>query len=321
MKAINLTATGPHADFQPTHVPMPRRGENEVLIKLEAIGVNPLDQAVRLGHFPTSMPTPFVPGSEGAGTVVEGADSHRPGDRVFVLGGGYGVSAPGTYAEYISVNRNWVVPMPPGMSFEEAAAFGVAALTAWLVLHRVAALRAGETVLILGASGGVGMMATQLARRAGARVIASVGGPEKSSLARELGADQVVITDDSLGAQLEDLAAGLHVIVDLVGGTYLAEALPATKPGARVVMVGYSAGPTTTINVIHALTNEITLRGFNLFAADPADVRAAMADVLAAYAKRELRVIVARVFPLAQAEEAMRYRLSRSAFGRVVLAP
>ncbi|HUW29156.1 MAG TPA: zinc-binding alcohol dehydrogenase family protein [Sulfuriferula sp.] len=321
MYAIQVDSLGSQSRYRYTTVDLPTAGPDEVLIKLEAIGVNPMEQTIRLGYFPTSLAVPFTPGSEGAGTVVEPRNGFKAGDRVFVLGGGQGIFRPGTYAEYVAANKDAVVPIPPDMSFEEAAAFGVATLTAWLVLHRTASVQRGETVLILGGSGAVGTMALQLAKRAGAYVIVTVGKQAKVEAAKELGADVVLLTDGQFASNLDGLGYDIDVIVDLIGDEYLGHALHLAKHNARIVMVGYSAGPRVSFNVIDVLKNELSVKGFNLFTANPIDIGAAMNDIMTAYAKGEIKVVVDRVFSLAAAEEATMYRLSRDVFGRVVLNP
>lgn len=323
MLAAQIDALGPDCKLTVREVPKPVPKKGQALVKVEAAAVNWADNAIRMGHWPFPIQMPHTLGVEGAGFLVTDAGPLRPGDRVFLLGpsAGLGASSPGTFAQYVATERRFIMAMPPGIRFEEAAAFGGVGVTAWLSL-KWAKPKAGEWVLIPGAVGGIGHIAVQLAHRWGANVIAAVSNTSKVSKARELGADLVI--DLSLEDLVEEIRrgpGGVDVVIDTVGGDFLAQALSVLKPRGRVSAVGYAGGLMSPINVQDLLRAEVRLRGFNFMGLGLGLVRKVTQSLLEEVQSGALHVIVSGRFPLSQIEDALDFTRTRQAVGKVVIVP
>lgn len=241
----------------------PSIAEGQVLVQVEAAAVNFPDVLLVAGEYQVELLPPFVPGSELAGVVVEVAPdvtSVRPGDRVF------GSTMVGAFAEVAVVSAVSLTPIPAGIAAEAAAAFGVAHRTGYHVLRSVAALRAGEELVVLGAGGGVGLAAVQLGALLGAIVTAVASSPEKLDAASALGAARTI--DHRAGplreALRERLPAGADVVVDPVGGDLSEPALRSLRPGGRFVTVGYASGTIPAIPLNLVLLKGVTVMGFQM---------------------------------------------------------
>ncbi len=322
MKAVQVQSFGPESRLILADVPIPKPSEDQVLIKIEAAAVNPLDNIIRLGHFPIPARLPHTLGTEGAGVVAEASGDLKKGDRVFISGGGLGIVAPGTFAQYVTVDRRFAVPMPDKMGFDEGAAFGLVSLTAWLALKDRAGLKEGNRVLIPGAGGGVGHVAIQLARNWGAHVITTVSQTEKVEKAFGLGAHHVIdLSKQDLVEEVQKTGQGIDVVLDMVGGDLLPKALTVLNPRARVISVGYSGGSISPVNVVDLLRLSAEIRGFNIFMVEPGRIQEALGSILADIQQGRLKILINRSFPFSQAEEAIQFLLSRKAFGKIVLRP
>jgi NADPH2:quinone reductase len=228
---------------RPGEVDAPRRGADEALVAVHAASLNPIEVRIAAGRFARPAQPPYVPGLEGAGTVVE-ADAHEPGRRVRVEGRLPGFGASGTLAQLVAVPEAALVELPDGVDDATAAALGTVGITAELALDR-ARLAEGESVLVLGATGAVGQMAVQLARLHGAgRVVAAGRSAERLARARELGADAAVELAESTAEEaLRDAAGGpIDVVIDVLWGRPAMAALGALATEGRLVNVGESAG-------------------------------------------------------------------------------
>jgi NADPH:quinone reductase len=228
---------------EPGEAPEPSRGEGEALVEVVAVPLNPVDVNVAAGRFyGGSPPTPYVPGSEAVGVVRE-SDAHAPGTLVWAHAG---TKRNGAVAELLAVPDEVVVPLPEGMDPGLAGALGVAGLAGWLPVAYRAPVREGETVLVLGATGTVGLVALQGARLLGAgRVVAAGRRPEALERARRLGADAVVsLEEDNLADAFRESCGGdgPSYVVDPLWGTPAVAAARAAAPGARLVNIGQSAG-------------------------------------------------------------------------------
>src|SRR4030095_5216279 len=199
---------------------------------------NPLDGIVRMGYFPIAAKPPLILGEEAAGEVHPAGAGVKVGQKVIVYGGGLGVFGNGTWAELIAVPASSLRRLPKGVSFEEGAALSNVGVTAYGAL-RHGGLKGGETLLVLGATGGVGSAGVQIGKALGARVIAVVSTPEKAAEIEDLGADHIVALSDGKGADL---------VLDPVGGEVTGKALSAVSTFGRLVHLGYSAGMTLTLN-------------------------------------------------------------------------
>ena len=269
MKALRVHAWGelPRLD----EIDAPRPGPGETLVEVAAAGLSHLDLTVASGTFGIRPALPYVPGVEGAGTVVE-SDVLVPGTRVSIRGGGVGTTTPGTWSELVVVPHEALAEVPEGLDMDLAAVAYDPLTTAHVSLHGVGRLGAwpdarvhavdDEVVLVTGAAGGVGSMVVQLALRAGARVVGLVSSDERKPLVPE-GAEVVSARD---AARLDELAgeAAVTLVVDTVGGEGLADRLAWVRPGGRVAVVGYTAGTSVTLDLPNWLLGDVSVLPVNL---------------------------------------------------------
>jgi len=320
MKAIRVhTPGGPEAlVFEETPAPVP--GPGEALVRLSAVGVNFIDIYHRTGLYP--LPLPFTPGNEGAGVVESvGPDvtEVRPGDRVAYA------MATGSYAELAVVPAWRLVPVPARVSFEAAAAAMLQGMTAHYLAHSTFPLTAGHQALVHAAAGGVGLLLVQMAKKRGARVLATVSTEAKAEAARRAGADVVIrYTEEDFEAvaRRETDGRGLDVVYDSVGKTTFDKSLRSLRPRGLLALFGQSSGPVPPFD-----PGELAKRG-SLFLTRPslahynldrAELLSRAGDVLSWMESGELQVKIDRTLPLAQAAEAHRLLESRQTSGKLVL--
>src|SRR3954468_2622912 len=296
---------------------------NEARIRVRACGVNFADALMVAGKYQVKPEFPFTPGLEAAGEVIEiGPEvKHlRVGQRVLAVlrfGGGY--------AEEITLNADAVVPIPEAMDFVTAAAFPVAYGTAHFALTHRGRLAPGETLLVLGAAGGVGLSAVEIGKEIGARVIAAAGGPEKLAVAREHRADELIdYRSESIRDRVRELTGGLgaDVVFDPVGGDAFDQALRAVNWEARMLVIGFAAGRIQAVPANLVLVKNISVIGVvwgAQAARDPVLVSRNLAELLRWWEQGRLKPVVARSFGLAEAGAAMEALLSRRYAGKIVL--
>ena len=296
---------------------------NEVRIRVRACGVNFADTLMIAGKYQVKPEFPFTPGLEAAGEIVEigtGVNHLAIGQRALAVlrfGGGY--------AEEIAINADAVVPIPDSMDFVTAAAFPVAYGTSHFALTHRGHLKAGETLLVLGAAGGVGLTAVEIGKQLGARVIAAAGSPEKLAVAREHGADELIdYQRESIRDRVRDLTGGLgaDVVYDPVGGDAFDQALRAVNWEARMLVIGFAAGRIQSVPANLILVKNISVIGVvwgAQAARDPVLISRNLAELLRWWEAGRLKPLVARTFPLAEAGAAMEALLSRRYAGRIVL--
>ena len=296
---------------------------HEARIRVRAAGVNFADTLMIAGKYQVKPEFPFTPGLEAAGEVSEvgTAVRHlRPGQRVLAVlrfGGGY--------AEEIVINADAVVPIPEKMDFVTAAAFPVVYGTAHFALTHRGHLRAGETLLVLGAAGGVGLAAVEVGKELGARVIAAAGGREKLAVARAHGADELIdYSCESIRDRVRELTEerGADVVLDPVGGDAFDQALRAVNWEARMLVIGFAAGRIQAVPANLILVKNISVTGVvwgAQAARDPVLVSRNLAELLDWWEAGRLHPHVAETFPLAKAAAAMEALLSRRFAGKIVL--
>ncbi|HEV7997020.1 MAG TPA: NADPH:quinone oxidoreductase family protein, partial [Stellaceae bacterium] len=296
---------------------------HEARIRVRASGVNFADTLMIAGKYQVKPEFPFTPGLEVAGVVVEAGAEVRhlePGRRVLAVlrfGGGY--------AEEIVVNADAVVPIPDAMDFVAAAAFPVAYGTAHFALTHRGHLQPGETLLVLGAAGGVGLTAVEIGKAMGARVIAAAGGTEKLSVARSRGADELIdYKAESIRDRVRALTGGkgADVVYDPVGGDAFDQALRAVNWEARMLVIGFAAGRIQAVPANLILVKNISVIGVVWGAQaerDPALISRNLAELLRWWEAGRLEPLVAKVFPLPEAGEALTALLSRRYAGKIVL--
>jgi NADPH:quinone reductase len=303
-------------------VPEPRVGQ--VRVRLHAIGVNPADTYIRTGTYAFFTPKlPYTPGFDGAGVVDmagTGVENVAPGERVFV--GALGTGSSGTYADLAVVDAAAVHALPSTLSYAQGAGIGIPCVTAWRALFQKARLQPGETVLIHGASGGVGVPATQLAHDAGAVVIGTAGSPEGAEVVHRAGADHVL--DHSRSEYLDELHSitggrGVSVVVEMLADRNLERDLGILAVGGRVVIVGSRGRLDFTPRL--TMLKDATVIGTALWNASPAEMASALAALAAKLRSGALRPIVGDEMPLREAAAAHRRILEPGARGKLILVP
>jgi NADPH2:quinone reductase len=292
--------------FELRDVPDPVDGDGKVLVHVRAAGINFADILIRRGRYPQMPELPAVLGSEIAGELQDGT-------RVMAF-----TSGGGGYAELAAVDRAQVVPLPDNASFAEGASFLLTFLTAYIPLTRQVRVRAGSTVLVYAAAGGVGTATIQVARALGARVIAAAGSAEKLDVCRELGAEEAYVYDELP----DDLQ--VDVVVDPVGGELFAGSFARLKPLGAVVAIGSSAGAWAEVDPARLVGRNVGLYGFylgRLLRFEPEVVGTAVGELLGLWQTGALRPLVGAELPLDEVEQAHELVESRKSVGKVVLAP
>jgi NADPH:quinone reductase len=321
MKAIQIASHGGPDVLKLANLPEPTPGADQVLVRIKASAVNPLDGIVRAGYFPIAAKPPLILGEEAAGIVEREGAQFKKGERVIVYGGGLGVFGNGTWAELVAVPNSSLRRLPEGMSFEEGAALPNVGVTAYGAL-RHGGLKAGETLLVLGATGGVGSAGVQIGKALGARVIAVVSKPEKAAEIAGLGADHIVALSGALLAeQVQALTdgKGADVVLDPLGGEVTGKALAAVSTFGRLVHLGYSAGMTLTISSLDFVAKASSILGFNIFLVAPDRAAKDLDEVVALAAQGKYRALVDKAFPAAEVVAATAHLEQRKGAGKVVL--
>lgn len=317
MKAVRFHAIGAPDVLRVDEIPVPMPGEGQVLIRLEAAGVNFADIGRRTGLYGGGAGLPGTLGLEGAGVVEAagaGVTAFKPGEQVLAL------SMPGgSYAQYGLAPADAVFPVPLSLSMEEAASIGVTFLTAWHGLVTAAKARSGETVLVQAAGSGCGVAAIQLGKALGLRVITTASSDEKLAKAQALGADETInyVASDFV-AEVKRLTAdkGVDIVFDGVGGDVFERSIACLGMGGRLITYGMSSGHAhPAINPQDLWFNNIAIIGISVGSLG----RGTFREVLNLMAQGKVKPVVDRVFPLADAAEAHRCIESRKVFGKVVL--
>ena len=322
MKAIQIHETGGPEVLQLAELPIPEPGPGQVLIRIEAIGVNFIEVYFRKGVYKASMP--LVPGSEAAGTVEElgpGVTGFEAGDAVA------SVSVLGSYAEYALVSAASLVKVPAGLTMEQAAAAMLQGMTAHYLAYSTFPLKAGDTALIHAGAGGVGLLLTQMAKKIGARVIATVSTEEKAELAREAGASDVILySEQEFEPEVKRLTngKGVDVVYDSVGKTTFEGSLNCLRPRGLLALFGAPSGPGPPFDLI-----QLSGKG-SLFVTRPtlwhyiatrAELEWRAGEVLGWAAKGELKLRTEFLYPLADAASAQSDLEARKTTGKILLEP
>lgn len=320
MKAVICRAYGVPEDLELTECPDPVASSGEVVVAVRAAAVNFPDVLFISGGYQVRVPPPFVPGSEFAGEVlsVGSGTGFSPGDRVS------GSVMVGAFAERVVVRADSLTRVPDEVNFADAAAFGVTYRTAYYALRSVAGVQPGDWVVVLGAAGGVGLAAVDLAAASGARVIAAASTPAKLELCAARGAEAVVdYGRENLRDRIAEITgAGAQVVLDPVGGAYAEPALRGLGRGGRFVTLGYAAGSIPSIPLNLVLLKGVTVQGMEIrtFMSDrPADAARDNAELASLFASGAVRPHIGARFPLAETAAALRHVADRKALGKVVI--
>jgi NADPH2:quinone reductase len=322
MKAVLCKSFGPAENLVLEEITSPEPKKNEILLDVHAAGVNFPDTLIIEGKYQFKPPFPFSPGGEAAGVVAAVGEkvSHvKPGDRVMALTGW------GSFAEQVAVPAYSVMQIPKGMDFNTAAAFGMTYGTSMHALKDRGNLQPGETLLVLGASGGVGLAAVEIGKAMGAKVIAAASSAEKLAVAKAAGADELInYTEASLKDEVKRLTGGMgaDVIYDPVGGDLFDQAIRSIGWNGRLLVVGFASGRIPDLPVNLTLLKGAAVVGvfWGSFAQrQPQDNLANFQQLFAWYAEGKLKPLVSQTFPLDQAAAAINALGQRKAVGKVVV--
>ncbi len=320
MQAIRIHEFGGPEVMRLEELPDLQPGPGQVAVQLKAVGVNPVDTYIRAGMYP-APPLPFTPGFDGAGEVAAvgpGVKRVAEGQKVYLAG-----SLSGAYAQQALCEEAHVHPLPLGISFAQGASLGVPYGISYRALFQRAKALAGETVLIHGASGGVGTAAIQLARAAGLTVIGTGGTPRGRELVSQQGAHQVL--DHHAPAYLEEVlklttqGRGVEIILEMLANVNLGKDLKVLAPKGRVVVIG-SRG-TVEIDPRDTMSRDAAILGTSLFNATPQEYAGVHAALAAGLENGTLRPVIGRELPLADAPRAHQQVLEPGAYGKIILRP
>ncbi len=340
MNAVVFKEHGGLEKLSHEDLPMPTIGVGEVLVRVKACALNHLDIWIRQWNPAYPIPLPHVSGSDVAGVVEQvgaQAEGVAVGERVFVSPGIscwrcesclagrdnfcrtyslLGAMTHGGYAEYVKVPFRNVLPMPENLTFEQAAAFPLVSVTASHMLFALAGLQHGETVLIMGAGSGVGSMAVQLAKLAGARVITTVGSDEKIPKAAVLGADAVINHSKEKVAERVKLLTegnGVDVVIEHIGPEVWETCLASLAKGGRLITCGATTGSEVKLDLRYVYSRQFTIKGSYM------GTRAELAKAAELVGQKRLIAVIDRTYPLREARAAQELMLSRKFFGKIVL--
>ena len=342
MRAVTIQQQGGPEVIRVEDRPTPDPGPGEALVRVRACGVNWLDVWVRAGSTPIKIPMPHIMGSEVAGEVAAvgpGGQRLSEGDRIAVhpylhcgvcefclkgeeticlRGDILGLVSDGGYAEFVKVPLNSILPLPANVEFDDAAAVTLSAITAWHMLVRRARIRAGETVLVLAAGSGVGSAALQIAKLAGARVIATAGSDDKVERARALGADETINhTEQDIREEVRRITQrrGVDVVVEHVGQATWSASVASLARNGRLVTCGATTGPEGKLDIWSLFAKQIQVIG------SYGGTRGDLAQVLALLADGKLKATIFRRFKLEEVAEAISLMERREQFGKMVVNP
>jgi putative PIG3 family NAD(P)H quinone oxidoreductase len=320
MTAIEVRGgKGPADALDAVRIARPTPGPGQILIAVKAAGVNRPDIVQRLGFYPPPPGAPDTLGLEVAGEVVHAAGRWKVGDRVCALLGG------GGYAEYAACDARHALPIPGELSFIEAGGLPETVFTVYVNVFEHGGLKAGETIMIHGATSGIGVAAIQMAKAAGARVIATGRGAAKAAQALGLGADIAVDTSAQDFEAVAKSEGGVDVILDMVAGPYFPKNLEALRTGGRLVHIATLGGATVELPILKLMIKRLVVTGSTLrprSADEKARVAAEVERVVWPWvASREVKAIIDRTFPLAEAAAAHAHLEGGAHFGKVVLTP
>src|SRR5438128_2368471 len=322
VKAVLCKQYGPPETLVVEELPSPRAGPGEAVVSVKAASVNFPDVLIIQNKYQFKPPLPFSPGSELAGVVKEvgaGVSSVRPGDRVMAF------TTYGAFAEEVKTEAARLLPIPDGMDFKSAAAFVLTYGTSDHALRDRGALRAGETLLVLGAAGGVGLAAIEIGKALGARVIACASSDEKLAVCREHGADATInYAAEDLRERIKSLTErrGVDVIYDPVGGAYSEPAFRSIAWRGRLLVVGFAAGEIPKLPLNLALLKGASVVGVfwgDFARREPKAFAESVRQLARWYGAGKLRPHVSQTMPLERAAEAIKLLASRQAKGKIVL--
>jgi NADPH2:quinone reductase len=322
MKAIQVSQVGGPEVLKLVDVPVPDPKPNEALVQIEAAGVNFIDVYFREGRYPA--PLPFINGQEGAGLVVAvGPDvkTLRLGDRVAYTG------SLGSYAEYAAVPAERLIKIPDELDFNQAAAAMLQGMTAHYLSHSTYPIKNGDTVLIHAAAGGVGLLLVQMAKHLGARVIGTAGSPAKAQLARDAGADEVIVyaeQDFETETQRLTEGKGVRVVYDGVGKDTFAKDLNVLSPRSYLVLFGGASGAVPPFDLLELTKHGslfVTRPSLQHYVATREELEQRANDVLQMIVRGDLKLRIHKIYPLEDVRQAHYDLEGRKTTGKLLLIP
>jgi NADPH2:quinone reductase len=326
MRAVIVREFGGIENASLGEMPQPKPKAGEVLLETHAVSVNFVDLVMMSGSYQFKPPLPFIPGKLPVGVVAavgEGVKHFRPGERALMM------AESGGFAEFCVLTENQCVKIPASLPLTEAAAMALVYDTAYFALKDRGRIAPGETVLVLGATGGVGLAAIQLAKAFGGKVLAAVASKDKADMVREAGANAIVdlsVPDlhENLRAQVFALTdkKGVDIIVDMLGGDAFDAAVRALAWCGRLIVIGFASGRIPSLKMNYVLVKNIEVSGMQISdyrKRRPADMQACFADVYAMHAAGKLKPLPTRAYPIEQFADALRAIKDRTVRGRIVL--
>lgn len=322
MKSWRFHEFGNIANLKLEETPKPVAGDGEALLRVQFAAINPADRYLVQGQYPTPAKPPFAVGRDGCGIVETSSGEFQPGDHVILLRSSIGVEREGTLAEYVAVPEASLAPLPDGWSPEEGAAGPLVFLTAWQALVTDGALREGETVMVTGASGGVGTAAVILAKALGAKVVALSRSEAKRQRLIELGADFVVDSaSENLGKSIKSALDGgrVDLVVENLGGPHIQHSLEVLAKKGRINVVGLLTGLMSEVQVALLLFKRAVIRGISVGDFTEQEAQEAWRGIVATLDKAGQRPVVDRVFAFTEVQEAFAH-MAKGPMGKVLVA-
>ena len=327
MRAVVVREFGGIENASLGDVPKPVPKAGEVLLETHAVSVNFVDLVMMSGSYQFKPALPFVPGKLPVGVIAatgDGVKNFKVGDRALMM------AEAGGFAEFCALSENQCVKIPASLTFTEAAAMALVYDTAYFALKDRGRIAPGETVLILGATGGVGLAAIQLAKAFGGKVLAAVASKDKTDIVREAGADAIIdlsVPDlhESLRAQVFAKTGhkGVDIVIDMLGGDYFDAAIRALAWSGRLVVIGFASGRIPALKANYLLVKNIEVSGMQISdyrKRRPADMQACFKEIFELHAAGKLKTLETKVYPIEQFAEAMKDIRDRRQRGRVVLS-
>lgn len=320
MKAIVIREFGEPEVMKIEELPNPEPGVGQVLVRIEAAGVNPVDTYIRIGTHAQKPDLPYTPGKDAAGTIQavgEGVTKFKPGDRVYTAD-----SITGTYAEYALCTGDQVHPLPDNVTFEQGAGVFVPYATAYRALIQKADARAGETVLVHGASGGVGIASVQWAKNAGLKVIGTASSEDGKRLALDQGADHIFDhTGENYLSEILDATGGrgVDIVLEMLANRNLTKDFEVLAKYGRISVIGNRGS--LEFNPRLAMGKDATIYGLTLFNTPPAQLAEILEAIYNGLSEGYLNPVIGKTFPLAEAARAHREVIESKAAGKIVLKP
>jgi NADPH:quinone reductase len=319
VKAVQFEKIGGPEVLKLVDIPKPEVRPGMVLIRNHAAGLNFADNFFIRNEYAIKPRLPDIPGMEGAGEVEavgEGVEGIKPGMRVAAI-------SQKTYAEYLLASSKFVFPIPDNVSFAEGSAFPIQTLTAWHMLHTCEKVKPGQTVVVHSAAGGVGIVAVQIAKAAGARVIGTVSQDSKAALVRQYGGDEVINYEtQDFGAEVMRITnkRGADIILDAVGKPTFEKGVKCLAPLGHLIIYGRGSGLPDPFNVARLMEKSTKVSGFVLPVVYGTDLmRAGVDESFKLMREGKLKMVVGKTYPLGQAAEALRFLASRGSTGKLVL--